>query len=88
MLTDDDKAILAEMTRLNAARFDLFAACMTHLPRLLEIIAELEADNASMRREILAAGNEDFDWSVLGRLDRLDGLEAEVARLKGQPCEP
>ena len=41
-------------------------------------VAELEGENASMRREILAAGNGDFDWSVLGRLDSLDAALAFV----------
>ena len=47
--------------------------------------AELEAEVARCRREILAAGNNPagFDWSVLERLDRLEAAEAEVARLKG-----
>ncbi len=43
---------------------------------------ELLADNARMRREIEAAGNNPagFDWSVLERLDRLEMAEERLAQ--------
>lgn len=47
-------------------------------PTIVALTREVERH----RREILAAGNSDFDWSVLGRLDRLEEAEEEVERLK------
>lgn len=54
-------------------------------------VAELEAENIRLIREIDAAKQYDpqfdtfretFDWSVLARLDRLEQAEAEVERLR------
>lgn len=44
----------------------------------------LEAEIKRFKREILAAGKLDFDWSVLERLDKLEEQEKKIERLKGE----
>lgn len=48
--------------------------------KLAAATAELQGERDRYKREIEAAGNNDFDWSVLERLDRLEKAEAELAR--------
>lgn len=56
-----------------------YAACESRHQDIPALVAEVRR----LRREILAAGTmQEFDWSVLERLDRLEEAESEVKRLQ------
>jgi hypothetical protein len=52
-----------------------------YLVAAANLAPRLAAEVGRLRREILAAGKSDFDWSVLERLDKLEEAEAEVQRI-------